>query len=56
LIVGLPEEEQRDIKAQEGKTMKVIGFDDYGYAEMEFISASQRIHTIWVQPKELLKV
>lgn len=55
LIRGLPLEDQNAIKAQEGKPMQVIGFDEYGHAEMWFTAADGKMHTIWVDPKELSK-
>jgi len=56
LLNDLPIEDQSAIKAQEGKPMEIIGFSEYGYAEMEFTSIDGNFHTIWVKPEELFKV
>jgi len=55
LLKNLPDEDQAAIKAQEGKIFKVISFDNYGYAEIEFEQKDQR-HTMWVEPKCLKKI
>ena len=55
LLRDLPADAQSAIVKQIGKRMKVIAFDDYGYAEMEFKSADGAFRTIWVETKELYK-
>jgi hypothetical protein len=61
LLSGLPIEDQNKIRAQEGKIMEIIGFDQYGHAEMMFSAADKHARTsqyttIWVEPQELFKV
>ncbi len=60
LLSDLPTEEQEVVKAQAGKTVRIRGFDDYGYAEIEFeyetVSLETIFHTIWVEPSCLRKV
>lgn len=55
LLEGLPDEDQTAILAQVGQTLKVSGFDEYGYAEIEFVDAKGIAHTIWIEPRCLLK-
>ena len=50
LLSNLPSEDQEAIKDQVGKTMLVHGFDEYGHVELEFKSADETIHFIWVKP------
>lgn len=61
LLKGLPKEDQEAIKAQEGKIMKVLAFDEHGYVEMEFqyerkADSEITFHTIWAEPRCLKKV
>lgn len=56
LLRGLPDEDQAAIRLQAGKTMQIVGFDKYGYVEMEFTGPRGTYHTIWVEPKNLFKV
>jgi hypothetical protein len=55
LLDGLPEEEQKAIRAQKNRTLKVVAFDESGYAELEFTDAGGMLHTIWVEPRCLEK-
>lgn len=59
LLENLPVEEQEAIIAQTGKIFTVIGFNDYGKAELEFDDQrnpeSVTYHTIWVEPNCLKK-
>lgn len=56
LLNGLPAEDQKAIKLQAGKSMQVIGFDEYGYVEMEFTEIDGTYHAIWIEPKKLFKI
>jgi hypothetical protein len=58
LLRDLPEEDQRAIRGQVGKTLTVIGFDDSGNAEIEFgdtKGAETSYHTVWIEPAHLRK-
>src|SRR6478752_613634 len=55
LLDGLPEEDQRAISAMVGKSVLLVGFDDFGRAELEFDDPFDarpgrhtHTHTIWV--------
>lgn len=52
---GLPEEDQIAIHAQLGKTLIVQGFNQSGYAELEFADIAGHIHTIWIESRCLEK-
>lgn len=57
LLRDLPPEDQAEIKLQANVPMQVVAFDDYGFAEMEFIGKNGgTFHTIWVEPKYIIKV
>jgi hypothetical protein len=49
LLRGLPPEDQLAIKQQVGKTLEIVGFNDQGYPELEFVDQSGVYHTIWVE-------
>jgi hypothetical protein len=58
LLDGLPDEDQRAIRAIVGKPVKLVGYDDRGSAELEFadpftVQTDEHIHThtIWVAPE-----
>lgn len=46
---GLPEEDQIAIRDQIGKVSIIQGFNQDGYAELEFIDNAGHIHTIWIE-------
>jgi hypothetical protein len=60
LLDGLPAEDQRAISSQVGKTVALSGFDERGFAEIEFEYVTDlhetTFHTIWVEPNCLRKV
>lgn len=61
LLKDLPDEDQAAISLQAGKPMQIVGFDEYGYVEIEFTHINEGdhtigCHTIWVEPKDLFKV
>ncbi len=49
LLRGLPPEDQLAIKQQVGKELEIVGFNDQGYPELEFVDQSGVYHTIWVE-------
>jgi hypothetical protein len=59
LLDGLPDEDQRAIRAIVGKPVMLIGYDDDGRAELEFADPFDadsenyysHTHTIWVAPE-----
>ena len=58
LLVGLPDEDQRAIKAIVGKPVKFLGYDEIGRAELEFddpfdprTENYSHTHSIWVEPE-----
>ena len=56
LLDGLPSEDQLAITAQKGKTLTLAGFDEHGFAELDFIDADDNPHTIWIAPTALEKL
>ncbi len=50
LPLGLPEEDQIAIHDQIGKALIIQGFNQDGYAELEFIDNAGHIHTMWIEP------
>ena len=56
LPVGLPREDQIAIHAQHGKTLTIQGFDQNGYAELEFVDSAGHVHTILIEPYCLEKI
>jgi len=44
----LPEEDQRAISAVGGKAVKLLGYDQDGRAELEFVESDGTIHAIYV--------
>jgi hypothetical protein len=55
LLHDLPSEDQKAISDIVGKPILLVGFDDYGNAELEFNDSDGMSHTIWVDPS-LIKV
>ncbi len=55
LLAGLPIEDQVAISLQKGKIVELLGFDDYGFAELDFFDDSGNLHTIWIEPTALEK-
>ena len=55
LLDGLPSEDQLAITAQKGKTLTLAGFDEHGFAELDFLDADHNPHTIWIAPTALEK-
>ncbi len=57
---GLEDEARWFLETCVGQTTHVVGFDEYGHAELEFVASnsdsSRRIHTIWVAQDWLEKV
>jgi hypothetical protein len=61
LLHGLPDEDQRAIRAIVGKPVTFLGYDDDGRAELEFAdpfdadpeSYYSHTHTSWVAPEFL---
>jgi hypothetical protein len=58
LLDGLPEEEQRAIKAIVGKPVLLVEYDEYGRAELHFYDPFDGIpgtwnhtYSIWVAPE-----
>jgi hypothetical protein len=61
LSCGLPLEDQHAIQEQVGKILTVLGFNQNGEAELEFMNETEKIegfhiHTIWLAPHFLEKV
>jgi len=56
LLKNLPASDQAAIKKQELKPIKIIGFDAYGHAELEFLDEQGILHSIWIDAKTILKV
>jgi hypothetical protein len=57
LIDGLPDEDQRAIRAIVGKPVLLVGYDERGYAELHFAdpfdpqtNTYSHTHSIWVAP------
>jgi len=59
LLKNLPNEDKEAIVNQKGKYFRIISFDKYGYAEIEFeyehSNSEITFHTIWVEPSCLKK-
>jgi hypothetical protein len=55
LLRGLPAEDQVAIKQQVGKVLEIVGFNDYGKLELEFIDHAGIHHTIWVEGSCVVK-
>jgi hypothetical protein len=58
LLDGLPDEDQRAIRAILGKPVKLLGYDEIGRAELHFDDPFEPrtdncsvTHSIWVEPK-----
>ena len=58
LIEGLPEQDQRAISAMVGQPVLLVGFDDFGRAQLQFDDPfdarpgrHNHTHTIWVAPQ-----
>ena len=51
LLNGLPKRDQTAISAIVGKPVLLVGYDDDGRAELEFVDRHKIIHSIWVNPK-----
>jgi hypothetical protein len=58
LLDGLPEDDQRAIRAMVGKPVMLVGYDDDGRAELFFqdpftvqAHGYSHTHTIWVAPQ-----
>jgi hypothetical protein len=56
LLSGLPAEDQAAIVGKVGTKVAVVGFDDYGHAELEFNKPENAPRTIWIDPRCLRKV
>jgi hypothetical protein len=57
LIDGLPDEDQRAIRAIVGKPVLLVGYDERGYAQLHFAdpfdlqtNTYSHTHSIWVAP------
>ena len=55
LLAGLPLVDQLAISSQKGKIIELVGFDEYGFAELDFIDDNGNFHTIWIAPTALIK-
>ena len=55
LLRDLPSEDKVVIQAQVGKSVEVQGFDEHGYAELEFTDLYGTMHFIWVKGSALKK-
>jgi len=59
LLIGLPKEDQERIRTFEGKKVKILDIDEYGFAELEFELEEDtngvRFVTIWVEPRYLMR-
>jgi hypothetical protein len=53
LLKGLPLPDQDEIRAIVGKRLKVVGYDEFGYVELEFPDSTKHGRWIWVLPKYL---
>lgn len=60
LLDNLPIEDKYAINAQVGKVLKLVDFDDYGSAELDFeyrgTDDEVTFHSVWVEPNCLKKV
>jgi hypothetical protein len=54
LLDGLPADDQSAILAAVGRPVILVGYDELGRAEVEFLDEAANIHTIWVDPEFLL--
>jgi len=56
----IPADDVAFLKARVGEVSEIIGFDDYGHAELEFErpepEGSYRSHTIWIDQDWIEKV
>jgi hypothetical protein len=50
LVDGLPATDRAAIESAVGAELKLVGFGEYGHAEVPFQDQSGRFHTIWVRP------
>ncbi len=59
LLKDLPNKDKEAIVSQKGKSFKIVSFDEYGCAEIEFeykhSDHEVTYHTIWVEPYCLKK-
>lgn len=58
---GIPADEVNFLKSCVGSATDIIGFDDYGHAELEFAASNQGegrccLHTIWVEQSWIERV
>jgi hypothetical protein len=49
LLRGLPAEDQAAIRQQVGNLFEIVGFNDQGNPELEFVDQAGDHHTIWVE-------
>jgi hypothetical protein len=49
LVAGLPGEDQKAILECGGKTLRIVGFNNSGEAEIEFVDGANEAHTIWLE-------
>jgi len=56
LLRGLPSGDQLAIRNQEGNALEIIGFNDQGNPELEFVDESGVRHSIWVENSNIEKV
>ncbi len=57
---GIPAEDVEFLRSCVGRATELIGFDEYGHAELEFVRSAgdrdYRSHTVWVDPRWVEKV
>jgi hypothetical protein len=53
LLNGLPKSDQAAISAIVGKPVLLVGYDEDGRAELEFVDREGHNHSIWVKTRFL---